>query len=192
MNFLGVDGINSRISEIQSRLDAITPRERPEPLAGGFKSHLDACGPQPLEPRITGGETTLSGTIGGAPELRAMAQQAASRYGLDPDLFEALVDQESGWNPSATSRVGAQGLCQLMPGTAAELGVRNAYDPEQSLDGGARYLRQMIDRCGGDVTRGLASYNAGFGRIKGSAPAHWPAETKGYVRSILSRYERNV
>jgi soluble lytic murein transglycosylase-like protein len=109
---------------------------------------------------------------------------AAKRHGIDPALLAGLVKQESGFNPNAGSPAGARGLTQLMPGTAAGLGVTNVLDPVQSLDGGAKYLRQQLDAFGGDVTRALAAYNAGPGAVQryGGVPPY--AETQNYVRIV--------
>ena len=114
------------------------------------------------------------------------------RYRIDPLLLHAIVARESAGRIDAVSHKGALGLMQVMPGTARGLGVSDSYNAEQSLDGGARYLRQMLDANGGDTARALASYNAGYGRIKNSSPADWPHETKGYVSSILSHLRAGV
>ena len=109
---------------------------------------------------------------------------AAKKHGIDPALLAGLVKQESGFNPTAGSSAGARGLTQLMPGTAAGLGVANVLDPVQNLDGGAKYLRQQLDAFGGDVTRALAAYNAGPGAVQryGGVPPY--AETQNYVRIV--------
>ena len=111
------------------------------------------------------------------------AKDAARRHGVPEDLFLRLVQQESGWNPNAVSHKGATGLAQLMPATARRLGV-NATDPNDNLDGGAKYLRMMYDRFG-DWKLALAAYNAGPEAVAkhGGVPPY--AETKGYVRAIL-------
>lgn len=190
MTFLGPSGVADRMAQIQARLDALTPREPRADLA--FGKTLDAAMGDPnapLDPLALRGNPlvgAIGGRCGGASEYQAMADAAADRNGIDRSLFRALVQQESGWNPRATSCVGAQGLTQLMPGTAAGLGVRNAYDPAENLDGGARYLRQMLDANRGDEARALASYNAGFGRVNGRPMHEWPAETRQYVTRILS------
>jgi soluble lytic murein transglycosylase-like protein len=112
-----------------------------------------------------------------------MARTAARRHNVPEDLFVRLVHQESGWNPNAVSRAGALGLAQLMPDTARMLGV-NPLDPQQNLDGGARYLRMMHDRYG-DWRLALAAYNAGPGAVDqhGGIPPF--RETRDYVRIVL-------
>jgi hypothetical protein len=112
-----------------------------------------------------------------------MARSIAQEEGVDPDLFERLVQQESGFRPAVVSSAGAIGLAQLMPGTARELGV-DPLDPEQNLRGGARYLRQQMDTFG-DTRLALAAYNAGPGRVReyGGVPPF--AETQNYVQILM-------
>ena len=112
-----------------------------------------------------------------------VAKAAARKHGVPEDLFLRLVQQESGWNPGATSNKGASGLAQLMPGTARKLGV-DITDPQENLDGGAHYLRLMYDRFG-SWKLALAAYNAGPGAVEkhGGIPPF--AETKNYVKAIL-------
>jgi soluble lytic murein transglycosylase-like protein len=115
-----------------------------------------------------------------------LLEQTAARYGLSPLLLEALVWQESRWRSNAISPKGAVGLTQLMPGTAALLGV-NPHDPIANLDGGARYLRQMLDRFGGDLVKALAAYNAGPERVRRAGGVPAIRETQAYVAAILTR-----
>ncbi len=130
-------------------------------------------------PTATTGSAPASATPFGA-EIEA----AAAKNGVDPALLRALVRQESGFDPAARSSAGAVGLTQLMPGTAASLGV-DPTDPAQALDGGARYLRQQLDRFGGDERLALAAYNAGPGAVAraGGIPPY--AETQQYVERVL-------
>lgn len=112
-----------------------------------------------------------------------VAKAAARKHGIPEDLFLRLVQQESGWNPHAVSHAGAQGLAQLMPGTAAKLGV-DPKDPHQNLDGGARYLAMMYAKFG-NWRLALAAYNAGPGAVErhGGIPPF--SETRNYVKAIL-------
>lgn len=111
------------------------------------------------------------------------AKSVARKHGVPEDLFLRLVQQESGWNPGAVSHKGATGLAQLMPGTAAKLGV-DINDPHQNLEGGARYLAMMYSKFG-SWRLALAAYNAGPGAVEkhGGIPPY--AETKNYVKAIL-------
>jgi soluble lytic murein transglycosylase-like protein len=122
-------------------------------------------------------------------DLRALASEVARRHGLDPDLVLAVVGVESGFRPEAVSPRGAQGLMQLMPTTAGALGVADALDPEQNLDGGVRHLGALLTLYGGDLARALAAYNAGEGAVArhGGVPPY--KETRAYVKKVLARYK---
>ena len=116
----------------------------------------------------------------------AAVHQLAARFDLSPALIEALVWQESRWREGAVSPVGARGLAQLMPGTAREMGV-NPDDPLANLEGGARYLRQQLDRFDGDVEKALAAYNAGPGRVEKAGGIPRIRETQVYVAAVMGR-----
>ncbi len=126
-----------------------------------------------------------------APDpLQKLIASAAGRQGIDPDFVTSVVKAESGFVPTATSPKGAQGLMQLMPQTAALLGVTNALDPVSNLEGGTRYLRQLLDRYDGDAVKALAAYNAGPQRVEefGGMPPY--RETYAYVARIIEDYNR--
>lgn len=112
----------------------------------------------------------------------------ATRYGVDHRLVEAVIVVESGGNPRAVSPKGATGLMQLMPYRAAELGVRNAFDPHQNLEGGVRHLRDLLERFDGDVTLALAAYNAGEEAVRSYRGVPPYRETQDYVRKIRGLY----
>ena len=117
-------------------------------------------------------------------DLRQYARAAATRNGLDPDIFDRQIDQESGFNPSAVSPAGASGIAQFMPATASRYGV-DVNDPYSSLDGAARHMADNLRANGNDYARALAVYNAGQGAVDqyGGVPPY--AETQTYVRNIL-------
>jgi Transglycosylase SLT domain len=123
--------------------------------------------------------------------IDSLIEAAAARNGIDKRLMMAVMKQESSFNPRATSYKGACGLMQLMPATAARFGVRNIYDPEQNIEGGARYLRFLLDTFGGSVELALAGYNAGEGAVMKYGNRIPPyAETQDYVRKISAHYAR--
>lgn len=120
------------------------------------------------------------------PRYTAKIAELAARFDLSPSLLEALVWQESRWRENAVSPVGARGLAQLMPGTARYLGV-NSEDPFQNLEGGARYLREQLDRFDGNLEKALAAYNAGPGRVERAGGIPNIRETQNYVAAIMGR-----
>jgi hypothetical protein len=140
---------------------------------------------EPASPREPQGRS--NGARGGT-DFHGIVMDKASKYAIDPSLVHAVIKTESNGNPYAVSRKGAMGLMQLMPGTASDLEVRNPFDPEENIDGGTKYLRDLIERFRGDLTLALAAYNAGPKAVekKGSVPDI--TETKQYVRKVLSLY----
>ncbi len=124
------------------------------------------------------------------PHLDSVIRPAASKYGLDPNLVAAVIWAESSGDPNAVSKKGAQGLMQLMPKTARELGVKNVLDPGQNVEGGSHYLRLMLDEHDGDLSLALAAYNAGPGAVRkyGGVPPY--RETRDYVGKVMRVYER--
>jgi soluble lytic murein transglycosylase-like protein len=185
---VSVDAVLARVSQLQQLIGVAVPQ--PQGAASStFASQLATATTATAAPAAA--TTATAGlTATGASELPADVPfgaeitAAAKKHGIDPALLAGLVKQESGFDPNAGSPAGARGLTQLMPGTAAGLGVTNVLDPLQSLDGGAKYLRQQLDAFGGDVTRALAAYNAGPGAVQryGGVPPY--AETQNYVRIV--------
>jgi soluble lytic murein transglycosylase-like protein len=123
-------------------------------------------------------------------DVTEVVNAASDRYRLDPDLVNSVIRAESGFKVHAISPKGAQGLMQLMPGTASKLGVPNAFDPEANVDGGTRYLRELLERYNFDLIKALAAYNAGPHRVEqyGGVPPY--LETRKYVASIVRDFNR--
>jgi len=123
-------------------------------------------------------------------DVSDVVNAASGRYRLDPDLVNSVIRAESGFKVHAVSPKGAQGLMQLMPGTASKLGVPNAFDPEANVDGGTRYLRELLERYNFDLIKALAAYNAGPHRVEqyGGVPPY--LETRKYVASIVRDFNR--
>jgi soluble lytic murein transglycosylase-like protein len=168
----------------------------PTPAARTVKASIR--GFTPLAGAMSRGPHTLSSA---SPELGAaelanrqkievMIREVTARYNVDPALIRAVIETESNWNSAAISRKGALGLMQLVPGTARQLGVNNAFDPRQNLDGGVRYLHGLLERYNGDLDRALAAYNAGPGAVDRARGVPQLRETREYVRKVTDSYFR--
>lgn len=180
------DYLNQRIPSLRSSLFANSTR---------FSGHT-GLGPAVIDALFqvrSGREDVPDGaTAAGTPcgqdeQITGSIRRAARKYNLSPSLIENVIRAESNFQADAVSPAGAQGLMQLMPATARELGVTDAFDISQNIDGGARYLRQMLDRFDGDVKLALAAYNAGPGAVErhgGNVPPY--KETQAYVNRILA------
>ena len=162
----------NRMALFQSQLDVLDGR--------AAEQYSNSVRLQPPRAEIPASTATFTGRYTG-PYLQ-VARDAARRYNVPEDLFLRLVQQESGWNSGAVSPKGALGLAQLMPDTAARLGV-DATDPDENLDGGARYLRQQYDTFG-TWQLALAAYNAGPGAVQQYSGIPPFAETQNYVLAI--------
>ncbi len=130
-----------------------------------------------------------AGTVATPPDrLDRIVRDAAARHNMDPALVKAVISTESGWNPHAVSRKGAVGLMQLIPETAQRFGVGNPYDPAQNVEAGTTYLKSLLDRYDGDLSKSLAAYNAGEGAVdrSGGVPAY--RETRQYVQKVTDAY----
>jgi soluble lytic murein transglycosylase-like protein len=186
---VSIELIGQRMAAIQAQIAAIdgsAPADATSTSSASstsFADQLASAQGATATAATTATPTTLGG--GAATQYDAQITAAATKYGLDPALLKGLIRQESNFNPGAQSPVGAQGLTQLMPSTAASLGVTDATDPAQAIDGGAKYLKAQLDRFGGDASKALAAYNAGPGAVAqyGGVPPY--AETQNYVKNVL-------
>ncbi|MEK8023080.1 MAG: lytic transglycosylase domain-containing protein [Candidatus Hydrogenedentota bacterium] len=173
----GVSDAFRRIDEIQKKISSMLGQSpdgaKPDPSASFASVMANATG-----------ENASS-----APEsLRPIIDQVAARYNIPPKLLESVARRESSFNSRAVSPKGAQGIMQIMPETQQLLGVTDPFDAGQSIDGGGRYLRMMLDRYNGDVRKALAAYNAGPGAVDnyGGVPPY--TETRNYVSRILADF----
>lgn len=123
-------------------------------------------------------------------DLNQVVNDASGRYRLDPDLVTSVIKAESDFNAHAISSKGAQGLMQLMPGTASQLGVPNAFDPRANVDGGSKYLRELLEKYNFDLIKALAAYNAGPQRVEkfGGVPPYY--ETRAYVARVVRDFNK--
>ncbi len=190
----GEAAVQARVAQLQAMIEgtrAAATGSTYAPSAGApaggasFAAALQAAGAG-----YAGAATASAGAgAAGSSSYDGLIQAAAARNGLDPAVLHGLIQQESGFDPSAQSSAGAAGLTQLMPGTASSLGVANPLDPAESIEGGARYLAQMMTRFGGNTADALAAYNAGPGAVEryGGVPPY--AETQSYVQKVLGYAE---
>ena len=118
---------------------------------------------------------------------KTIIDREAARQGVNASLVQAVVEAESAYMPCAVSPVGAMGLMQLMPATASQLSVTNPYDPDQNISAGTQYLKQMLDRYGGDMAKALAAYNAGPARVDAEGGVPPITETQDYVRKVMGK-----
>lgn len=178
MNLEHVEAVKARIEEIRRRYvdnPIFNPPATITPCKPGRS--FDGCLAEASKPRVADCPA----------ELVPMINRAAEKHGIDPAVLKAVINTESGFRQSATSRVGAIGLMQLMPGTARALGV-DPYDAEQNIDGGAKYLKQQMDKFG-SIDLALAAYNAGPGSVirYGGVPPY--SETQRYVQNVMKSAE---
>lgn len=122
------------------------------------------------------------------PDLNEVVRAASNKHQIDADLINAVIRAESAFNSKARSPKGAQGLMQLMPGTAAQLGVTDAYDPAANVDAGTRYLRYLLLQYNGDMVKALAAYNAGPGRVQQYDGVSPYSETRAYITRIVKEF----
>ncbi|MBU2702011.1 soluble lytic murein transglycosylase-like protein [Sporomusaceae bacterium BoRhaA] len=190
MNEVGsLNRVFSRIEAIENRFGQ-TPNAASLALQtqrkGDFSSILSA-----VQPQHTSGPTASNSSSTSSSDIIKMIQLAAKKNGVDPKLAQAIARAESDYSPSAVSSAGAVGVMQLMPETAASLGVRDIQDPRQNIDGGVQYLKQMLTTFNGDVSMAVAAYNAGPQAVKNYNGVPPYSETQAYVQKVLSYYRNS-
>ncbi len=199
---MSVEAVTSQTPQLQRTPtlviinEAVKPAQNAATLAPKPQSATTKKAPgQGVAPLVMKSVTTAPQTIDsmatttGNPKYDELIKQSAARNGIDPNLIVAVMRQESGFNLRARSYKGASGLMQLMPGTARRFGVENIYDPAENIEGGAKYLRFLLDTFNGDVDLVLAGYNAGENAVIRSGyqvPRY--RETQNYVKNISARY----
>jgi len=161
-------------------------------VPGAEIDHYEAAPDVPTPPEFTKLSTKAAPRLPdwASPDLADVVNQASGRYRLDPDLVNSVIKAESGFNARAVSPKGAQGLMQLMPGTASQLGVHNAFDPQANVEGGTKYLRELLERYNFDMVKALAAYNAGPQRVEqfGGVPPFY--ETRAYVARVVKDFNK--
>ena len=197
MDLSGVKQIQARIAEIEEQFSLQNQQLPGMDFASKLQQEIDknvtsaaskAHAAQRVRETSAAEHTTAAAQERFAnPELARVIHSAAQKYAVDPKLVSAVAEVESGGDQNAVSPAGAVGVMQLMPDTAAGLGI-NPYDMKSNVEGGAKYLREMLDTFDGDVKKAVAAYNAGPNAVKayGGVPPY--AETQNYVTSVLDIY----
>ncbi len=163
----------------------------PSPLPAPAASHASISAPlgsAKFESAKSWSMKSRSAKFVPAPALNQVVNSASAAYHLDPDLVNSVIHAESGFNSHAVSPKGARGLMQLMPGTANQLGVNDAFDPQANVTGGSRYLRELLERYNFDLVKALAAYNAGPQRVEQYRGVPPFRETRAYVARIVHEY----
>lgn len=181
--------VTARIAQISQQIDPAPP----VPSGVSFSDLVASAMNGVSDPSQTAQQQESASQVPAiVPPARVeqLVNSNANAWGVDPALVKAIMANESGFNANATSRTGAQGLMQLEPSTAADLGVGDAYDPAQNVSGGTRYIRSLLDRFHGDVRLAVAAYNAGPQAVEkyGGVPPY--AQTQSYVQNVLASYRR--
>jgi soluble lytic murein transglycosylase-like protein len=168
--------------------------EQPKPdLTPAASGQTDDAQPAAAQPSVEQSAVPVADGATGKltpDQLDKLVQKVALALNMDPNLIKAVIKAESNFDSKAVSRAGAQGLMQLMPATARELGVKDPFNPVENIWGGARYLKKMLDRHSGNINNALASYNWGPGNFDRHGTTRLPGETKRYITTVNKHYAR--
>jgi len=190
---LGDDKATShRTSDVQGLLERFLAQMPKQALAAGAAPASATAAPQVAEQAAAAAAAPIADGNDGDKSVDALVRKAARRYGVDGGLIKAVIKAESNFNPRAVSSAGAQGLMQLMPSTARGLGVTDSFDPEQNVMAGTRFLKDMLQRYGGNVDEALAAYNWGPGHVDKHGTDNLPRETRGYLVKVKGYYAQYV
>ncbi len=176
----GIEAIENRVRQIEGLIQSIEHKNTAQNVDAppkSFQAYLKEAAGKPDDSLKSRMET-----------FQPLVEKYSQHYGVDKTLINAVIRQESGFNPTAVSKAGAIGLMQLMPATAKGLGVTDATNPAQNVEAGVRHLKGLLDQYRGNIALALAAYNAGAGAVQkyGGIPPY--QETQNYVRNILSMY----
>ena len=209
-NMASIDKVLDRIEEISRKCGlqfepqrpAKTPENRFVELLDAVREKVSQDIPQNFLSNIASNTPSMASTPSmqsmpskkttgqsAVDDLRQHVSRFAEEYNIDEELIRAVIQVESGWRTDAVSGKGAKGLMQLMPRTAAMLGVEDAFDPVQNIEGGVKYLAQLTDKYEGDVEMALAAYNAGPSRVDAAGGSPYPG-TSRYVKNVMALYHR--
>ncbi len=194
MNLSGIQSVMQRMQEIEQRFGIKSTGTTAVSGNQGFPAQLQSqMKAQNEAENITAatGRRKVNAQVlpAGSKDIESMILQSAKKYGVDPRLVSAVAETESNYRPDAVSSAGAVGVMQLMPETASSLGVQNIYDPSQNIDGGVKYLKEMLSDFNGDVRKAVAAYNAGPQAVKEYNGVPPYAETQNYVNKVLDLYQ---
>lgn len=186
--------MNNGVSQVLQRIHAIVERFSPDKAqrSTSFDRFMSAA-----MKNEKGNAQSMQASLGLNPKNKAasaptditqMINQSAHKYGVDPRLVDAVAQTESNYRTNAVSEAGAVGIMQLMPQTAASLGVTDIYNPRENIEGGVKYIKQLLNTFNGDVSKALAAYNAGPQAVKNHNGIPPYDETKNYVKKVLDLY----